>query len=84
MTSRVAILGGGISGLSAAYFLAKKHANPSKITVIEASSRVGGWMHSIRSESGAIFEQGPRSLRPAGPSGAATLKLVCKIGFLFF
>ena len=79
VTSRVAVLGGGISGLSAAYFLAKKHADPSKITLVEASARVGGWMHSVRSDSGAIFEQGPRSLRTAGPAGKAMLKLVSRV-----
>lgn len=83
LTSRFAVLGGGISGLSAAYFLAKRHADPSKITLIEASSRLGGWMHSIRSNDGAIFEQGPRSLRPAGPAGWASLKLVSRLITLF-
>lgn len=76
VTSRVTVLGGGISGLSAAYYLAKTHKDPSKITVVESSPRFGGWMHSIRSETGAIFEQGPRSLRPVGPAGWEALKLV--------
>lgn len=78
ISSRVAVLGGGISGLSAAYFLAKKHADPSKITLIEANRRLGGWVHSVRAENGAIFEQGPRSLRPSGLAGWTTLKLVSR------
>lgn len=78
VSSRVAVLGGGISGLSAAYFLAKKHSDPSKITLVEGSGRLGGWVHSVRADNGAIFEQGPRSLRPSGPAGSTTLKLVSK------
>ncbi|XP_001633012.2 protoporphyrinogen oxidase [Nematostella vectensis] len=80
LSSRFTVLGGGISGLSAAYYLAKHHSNPSDITVLEASGRFGGWMHSKRSSEGAVFEQGPRSLRPAGPPGWTTLDLVSELG----
>ncbi|KAI7885441.1 protoporphyrinogen oxidase [Mucor mucedo] len=88
MSSSVAILGGGISGLSAAYYLSK--ASPkSKILVIEGSKRVGGWIRSQRVPPGyhssapslptdpnnVLFEVGPRSLRPVGPGGAAILSM---------
>ena len=76
------ILGGGISGLSAAYHLLGKVANPKNITLLESSSRLGGWIHSKRYDDGAIFELGPRGLRPAGPAGAASLQLV-SFGFFF-
>ena len=70
------ILGGGISGLSAAYRLLGKVANPKNITVLESSARLGGWIQSKRYDDGAIFELGPRGLRPAGPAGTASLQLV--------
>lgn len=69
------ILGGGISGLSAAYYAANNARN-SAITLLEASNRVGGWIRSKRSPSGAIFEQGPRTIRPVGLAGKNTLNLV--------
>lgn len=89
MSSSVAILGGGISGLSAAYYLSK--ASPkTKILLIEGSKRVGGWIRSQRVPPGyhsspptlpsdpnnVLFEVGPRSLRPVGPGGAAILSMV--------
>lgn len=73
---KFAILGGGISGLSAAYRLLDKVNSPSDITVLESSDRVGGWLHSATNEKGAVFELGPRSIRPAGDAGMATLKIV--------
>lgn len=96
--SSVAILGGGISGLSAAYYLSK--ASPkTKILLIESSKRVGGWIRSQRVPPGyhpsppmlandpnnVLFEVGPRSLRPVGPGGAAILSMVYIISphFLF-
>ena len=75
-TSKFAVLGGGISGLSAAFHLAKKVKDPGSITVIESSSRLGGWIKSVATEEGAIFEQGPRGMRPAGEQGLATLNMV--------
>ncbi len=54
------ILGGGISGLSAAWFLRKKYPD-AKITLLEKESRLGGW---IRTERGAyFFEKGPRTFQ---------------------
>src|SRR5437660_299975 len=40
---RVAVIGGGIAGLSAAYYLTRHHENiPLRITLIEADGRLGG------------------------------------------
>ncbi|KYQ49594.1 Protoporphyrinogen oxidase [Trachymyrmex zeteki] len=69
------ILGGGISGLSAAYY-AVNDARLSSIVLLEASSRLGGWICSRSSPSGAIFEQGPRTVRTFGLAGKNTLNLV--------
>lgn len=58
----VIVLGGGISGLSLAYFLRIKLAQQAKITLLEQSSRTGGWI-ATKNQAGFIFEQGPRSCR---------------------
>ena len=71
---RYAVLGGGISGLSAAWKLS--NSNRADVTVIERSQRVGGWVHSKRTDHGSVFELGPRSLRTAGVQGKQTLNLV--------
>lgn len=68
------ILGGGISGLSAAYY-ATKNAKIA-VNLLETSNRVGGWVRSRASPNGAIFEQGPRTIRLAGLAGENTLDLV--------
>ncbi|XP_065206015.1 protoporphyrinogen oxidase [Planococcus citri] len=70
----VVILGGGIGGLSAAHYLLKNTKH--KILLLEASSRLGGWIRSEKQDNGLIFEQGPRTLRPKGESGANTLNLI--------
>ena len=42
----VAVIGGGISGLSAAYYLSRAQLpNLANIVVLEAGNRLGGWVH---------------------------------------
>lgn len=70
------ILGGGIGGLSAAYYLSKaKNKVAQSIKLLESSSRIGGWINSQQNDS-FIFESGPRTLRPSGVSGFNTLSLL--------
>jgi oxygen-dependent protoporphyrinogen oxidase len=92
MSSSVAVLGGGISGLSAAYYLARMAPSTTKIILIEGADRVGGWIHSRRvapgkyqhipkhsaknNKNSILFEAGPRSLRPEGVNGAILLEMV--------
>ncbi|KAJ6637595.1 Protoporphyrinogen oxidase [Pseudolycoriella hygida] len=71
------ILGGGISGLSAAYYLSKAVTSP--IALFEATDKIGGWIRSSQ-QQGFIFESGPRTIRPAGVKGRNTLKLIESIG----
>lgn len=74
----VAVLGGGITGLASAYYIAKRFPNAA-ITVYESSDRFGGWLRSseINVDGGkVVFEQGPRTLLPRG-SGSITIDLVC-------
>lgn len=55
--SDVLIVGGGISGLSAAYFLGKRGM---RSTIVEKSDRLGGLIHTDRIE-GCDLEAGPDS-----------------------
>ena len=75
----VAVIGGGITGLATAFELSRTMPN-AKITLIERSKKVGGWMDSeiVPVDGGeAVFEWGPRSLRyTTDGSGAATIHLV--------
>ncbi|KAF9129673.1 hypothetical protein BGW39_003899 [Mortierella sp. 14UC] len=84
--THIAVLGGGISGLSTAWYLAKTAPANVKITLIEGTKRTGGWLHSdrvkdpSRGEGSVLLERGPRSLRPQGISGLNTLEMVRKLG----
>ncbi|KAM9798673.1 protoporphyrinogen oxidase [Neosynchiropus ocellatus] len=75
----VAVLGGGIGGLAASYYLAKSPL-VSKVVLLERSDRVGGWLWSTRRPDGAVFEHGPRGIRPAGAVGRNTLNMVEDLG----
>lgn len=73
----VAVLGGGITGLATAYFLTKE-CPQARVTVYEASDRVGGWINSKRvpvKDGEVLFEAGPRTLRPQN-NGILTARLV--------
>lgn len=71
------ILGGGISGLTAAWYLARNAPSSTKITLLEASNRFGGWIQSTRvGEERILFEQGPRTLRPSGLGAYIILDMV--------
>ena len=56
---RIAIIGGGLSGLTAAFQLATRHPDHA-FTLFEATSRVGGIVDTIR-EQGFTIEAGPDS-----------------------
>lgn len=74
----IAVLGGGITGLASAFYLTKELPN-AKITLYEASDRLGGWLQTKYVDVGdgtILFEQGPRTLRPKGVAGHLTLDLV--------
>ena len=55
---RVAIVGGGITGLTAAYRLRQRHFD---VTLFEADSRVGGVIRTEASD-GFLSEAGPNSI----------------------
>lgn len=60
MNHRIIIIGGGISGLTAAHRLTelnRKHQRPLEITVLEAADRFGGLLET-RKENGFLLEGG--------------------------
>src|ERR1051325_103992 len=73
MGPRVAIVGGGISGLSCAYYLAQAGVAS---TLIEARPRLGGVIQTERVE-GCVVEAGPDSFLSAKP---AALELIRELG----
>ena len=78
LIENVAILGGGITGLATTFFLSKALPK-TKITLYEAGSQLGGWIHTRHvdtSNGQVVFEQGPRTLRPGFPDGWVTVDLV--------
>ncbi|WP_237150916.1 protoporphyrinogen oxidase [Planococcus plakortidis] len=58
---KVAIIGGGITGLSAAFYvqkLAAEQKQPLDLTVIDSAHRLGGKIHTS-SQDGFLIERGP-------------------------
>ena len=80
----VAVLGGGLTGLSSAFHLAR-HFPKARISLLEKQDRLGGWVMSERvdvnvplpggkeQQAHVLLEGGPRTLRP---NGLAVLELV--------
>jgi oxygen-dependent protoporphyrinogen oxidase len=68
---RVAIIGGGIAGLSAAFYLekARRGGAPLAWTLFEKSGRLGGVIQTERRD-GYVLEAGPDSFLTAKPDGA--------------
>jgi protoporphyrinogen/coproporphyrinogen III oxidase len=65
------IIGGGITGLAAAYRLkerAEREKLPLEVTLLEASSRVGGTLHST-TQNGFLLEGGPDCFISSKPRG---------------
>ncbi|MDO8755488.1 MAG: protoporphyrinogen oxidase, partial [Anaerolineales bacterium] len=74
--NRIVIIGGGISGLSAAYY-AKKNAPDSQITLIESDSRWGGKITTDRAtfdDGQFIIEGGPDTFLATKPYATALCK----------
>jgi protoporphyrinogen/coproporphyrinogen III oxidase len=67
---RITIVGGGIAGLSAAYYLTRGGA---RCTLIEARPRLGGVIETVRLE-GCTLETGPDSFLSAKPAAFDLLR----------
>lgn len=77
-TKNVAVLGGGISGLSYAYYLLRLCPEIS-IQVFEQSLRVGGYVKTGH-DNGVIMEKGPRTLRSRSDGLALIVDLMTQAG----
>ena len=87
---RILVIGGGVSGLSVAYFLQhlrpSHHRPPPLIHLVDSSYRLGGWIHTTRVSAPStrgppfdfLFERGPRSLLTR--RGDSTLALLQSLG----
>ena len=79
----ITVVGGGISGLSAAFHLARRFpaGTGARITLVEKAQRLGGWIRAERvsvddghgRKAEILLESGPRTLRP---NSKAILELV--------
>ena len=65
----IAIIGGGITGLTAAFRLKEKGI---PVTIYEAGLRVGGVIQSVRRD-GYLAECGPNSILETSPKIAALI-----------
>jgi oxygen-dependent protoporphyrinogen oxidase len=76
MSKRIAIIGGGISGLAAAYHL-KRRAQKERLDIscvlFERDSRLGGKIRTHR-EGGFVMEEGPDSILARKPAGVGLIR----------
>ncbi|KAG1862760.1 hypothetical protein DFJ58DRAFT_681020 [Suillus subalutaceus] len=81
--SSIAILGGGLTGLSAAFHLSRRFP-AAQITLLNKDIHFGGWIHSRRAritlkdgrETSVLLEAGPRTLRPNSKSVLELINLL--------
>ncbi|MFO7271125.1 MAG: protoporphyrinogen oxidase [Sphaerobacter thermophilus] len=71
---RVAIIGGGIAGLAAAYRLRQADSGLA-LTLVEADTRLGGKIRTERME-GLVIEAGPDSFLASKPAAAALCEVL--------
>jgi oxygen-dependent protoporphyrinogen oxidase len=73
---RVIVIGGGISGLAAGYWLAERSraaGDPIDVRVLEASERAGGHVRTVH-ERGYVVEAGPNGWLDREPAARALLR----------
>jgi len=73
LSKRIVVVGGGISGLAAAHRLVELGVDKSRITLLEASGRLGGTLET-RNRDGFLLEGGPDSFISEKPEAVALVK----------
>src|SRR6201992_602483 len=68
-TPHVVIIGGGIAGLAAAFYLKDQ---PVRVTVLEGSPRLGGQL-SARDVAGVAMDEGAEALLARRPEGTGLI-----------
>lgn len=78
----IAILGGGLAGLSAGYYLKREgNKNNQTVQLFEANEHTGGWIQSgIDRKTNVVTELGPRTIRGRGKSANNTYNLIKELG----
>lgn len=71
-------MGGGISGLSSAFYLTKRFPK-SIIHLYEGSSRLGGAIVTGHLENGYLYEKGPKTIRNSNFT-ESVLEIIKEIG----
>src|SRR5256885_2553364 len=67
---RVAVIGGGIAGLAAAFFLREE---PVSVTVLEGSPRLGGKL-AVSPVAGIAVDEGAEALLARRPEGTGLIR----------
>ena len=67
---QVAVLGGGITGLTTAHYLARYAGNEIHVTLYEASDRLGGWIDGSSVSSAGSAGEGGGEGEDGGDGGA--------------
>ncbi len=73
---RIAIIGGGISGLAVLHYLKQRLGDDVQITLFEREASIGGTIHSFKKDS-CLFEWGPNGFLDNQP---AALQLIEEMG----
>ncbi len=73
---RLLVVGGGITGLAAAWEAVRSSESPAEVLLVEASDRFGGKVHTERTD-GLLIEHGPDSFVAYRP---AALQLAEELG----
>ncbi|MET9336255.1 protoporphyrinogen oxidase [Nonomuraea sp. NPDC003804] len=71
----VVIVGGGISGLAAAWFLSQGGADRVRVTVLEGSPRIGGKLYASE-VAGIAVDEGAESMLARRPEGTELARAV--------
>ena len=73
---RIAIIGGGISGLTVLHYLKQRLGDSVEITLFEREASIGGTIRSFKKDS-CLFEWGPNGFLDNQP---ASLELIGELG----
>lgn len=88
MPANIAIIGGGISGLSTAHYLLRRATQHGiklgNVYLLEGRDKFGGWLQTkpLKNQD-AYFELGPRTINLASKAGINAIALVSYSFILF-